>query len=195
VFFLSLQGEGKHNVVHYANMTEARTPEIASASRRAARTFPTVAFLALSLLIIVADQWAKAWVRQAIPLHTSLPLMPGVFQFTHTQNRGMAFSLLWGRTDMLVAAAFIVIGVILYALYRRRKGVTLLYGLSLTLPLGGAIGNLIDRIKDHYVTDFLDFKLINFPIFNVADAAITVGIFLLAVRNFLAQPDKPEVEK
>jgi signal peptidase II len=128
------------------------------------------------------------WVRKALPLGQSIPLWPGVFQITHTQNRGMAFSLLEGKTPLLAAAALIVMSVIVVVQRRAGSRLPLLYGIALAMPLGGALGNLIDRLKDQYVTDLFDFCLIKFPVFNVADAAITVGIALLAWRT-LTMPE------
>jgi signal peptidase II len=160
----------------------------------AGKTLPTFVLYALALGIALLDQGVKAWVRNSIPLGESRPLWAGVFHLTHTQNKGMAFSFLWGQTALLVVAAFVVMGVIVAALVRQGKRTPVLLGLALALPLGGAIGNLIDRIKDHYVTDFLDFTLIHFPIFNIADSAITVGICLLALRNFLPTPIHPPTE-
>jgi signal peptidase II len=125
----------------------------------------------------------KAWARAALPLGTSLPLWPGVFHLTHTQNKGMAFSLLEGKTILLAVAAVLVVGVIVAAQRRMGARMPLLLGFALALPLGGAIGNLIDRLWMGYVTDLFDFRLINFPVFNVADSAITVGIALLIWRT------------
>jgi signal peptidase II len=166
-------------------------PPVKSGDVPAGKTLPTPALYMLALGIALLDQGVKAWVRASIPLGDSRPLWPGVFHLTHTQNKGMAFSFLWGQTALLVIAAFVVMGVIVVALIKQGKRTPALLGLALALPLGGAIGNLIDRIKDHYVTDFLDFTLIHFPIFNIADSAITVGICLLALRNFLPSPASP----
>jgi signal peptidase II len=158
------------------------------------KTLPTFALYTLALGIALLDQGTKAWVRGSIPLGESRPLWPGVFHLTHTQNDGMAFSFLRGQTVLLIIAAFIVMSVIVTALVKQGKRTPTLLGLALALPLGGAIGNLVDRIKDHYVTDFLDFTLIHFPIFNIADSAITVGICLLAIRNFLPQQTPQETK-
>ena len=139
-------------------------------------------FYTIALLIVLVDQAVKAWVRHAVPLEQSIALWPGVFQITHTQNRGMAFSLLEGATPLLAAAAFVVIAVIVIAQQRAGSRMSWLYGLALALPLGGAIGNLIDRLYFKYVTDLFDFRLINFPVFNVADSAIVIGVALLALN-------------
>lgn len=145
-------------------------------------------FYGLALLIVILDQITKARVIATLPLGASTPLIPGVFHLSHTQNRGMAFSLLQGATLLLAGAALIVIAVIVRSAHNAGPRLPLLYGLALALPLGGALGNLIDRLRLGYVTDFLDFRLINFPVFNVADSAITIGIVLLAWRTLMAPP-------
>lgn len=155
------------------------------------RVMPAVAFYGLALLIVLLDQGVKAWVRDALPVGESFRLWPGVFHLTHTQNPGMAFSLLQGQTGLLSVAALIVAAVIIGVQVRAGRRLPLLLGTALSLPLGGAIGNLIDRVRQGYVTDLFDFTLIHFPVFNVADAAITIGIGLLAWRTLT---EKPPVE-
>lgn len=142
-----------------------------------------IVFYGLALLVVVLDQAVKAWVRGALPVGGTIALWPGVFHLTHTQNTGMAFSLLEGATPILVTAALLVVGAIIMAERRAGPKIPALLGWALTLPLGGALGNLVDRVRLRYVTDLFDFRLINFPVFNVADAAITVGIALLAWRT------------
>jgi signal peptidase II len=144
-------------------------------------------FYLLALLVVVVDQVVKAWVRHTLTLGDTIALWPGVFHITYTQNRGMAFSLLEGAIPLLAAAALLVSGVIIGAQRRAGNRMPLLYGLALSLPLGGAIGNLIDRVWMRFVTDLFDFRLINFPVFNVADSAITIGIALLAWRTLTAK--------
>lgn len=147
------------------------------------------AFYGLAALVVALDQGVKSWVRNALLVGETRPLLPGVFHLTHTQNRGMAFSLLEGATPLLVSAALLVVVVIVVAQRRAGTRLPILLGLSLALPLGGAVGNLIDRITQHYVTDLFDFRLINFPVFNVADAAITLGVACLAYRTLTIKED------
>ncbi|HVK02657.1 MAG TPA: signal peptidase II [Armatimonadaceae bacterium] len=155
------------------------------------RTLHRNAFYALAVGVAALDQAVKAWTREALAVGESIPLWPGVFHITHTQNRGMAFSLLEGQTPVLVLAAVVVTGLIVAA--QRRLGARLpaLLGWALALALGGAVGNLIDRIRLGYVTDLFDARIIHFPVFNVADTAITFGIALLAWRTLTA-PAGPE---
>jgi signal peptidase II len=147
------------------------------------------AFYAVALFILVLDQVTKAWLRASLPLHESVPLLPGIFHITHTQNTGAAFSLFQGATPLLAATAIIVIAVLVAAQRRAGTQLPLSLALSLALPLGGALGNLMDRLRLGYVTDMFDFRLINFPVFNVADSAITVGIALLAWRTLTVHND------
>jgi signal peptidase II len=141
--------------------------------------------------VVVLDQVVKAWVKGALPVGGSIPLWAGVFHITHTQNRGMAFSLLEGKVGLLAVAALIVVAVIIGVERRQAGRLPVLLGLSLSLPLGGAVGNLIDRVVQGYVTDLFDFRLIHFPVFNVADSAITVGVVLLAWYTLTTPEEKP----
>jgi signal peptidase II len=162
-------------------------PGIVKATTTSERIMTAGGFYLLALLIVLVDQIVKAWVRHSLALGETVALWPGVFHLTYTQNRGMAFSLLEGATPLLALAALLVSGVIVGAQRRAGNRMPLLYGLALSLPLGGAVGNLIDRVWLRYVTDLFDFRLINFPVFNVADSAITIGIALLAWRTLTAK--------
>lgn len=148
----------------------------------------------IAIAAVVLDQAVKAWIRSTLPVQGSIPLWPGVFHLTHTQNPGMAFSLLEGKTSLLAAAAFAVVGVIIVTQWRLGIRMPLLLGWALSLPLGGAIGNLLDRLRHGYVTDLFDFRLIHFPVFNVADSAISIGVVLLAWHT-LRTPEEPPAPK
>lgn len=155
------------------------------------RTIGRAAFYAVALLVVVLDQVVKALVRARIPDNGTIPLWPGVFHLTHTRNPGMAFSLLEGATPLLVTAALFVMAVIVWVQWRHGKVMPALLGIAFALPLGGAAGNLIDRVLFGKVTDLFDFVLIHFPVFNVADAAITVGVGLLAYRTSTQKEEDP----
>lgn len=142
-------------------------------------------FYLLAGAIAVADQAVKAVVKAQIPLHSSVPLWPGVFHLTHVQNDGIAFSMLAGKTWLITTASMLIMAGIVLSERRAKGGLDRFTGVALALPLGGALGNLIDRLRSGLVTDFLDFRAINFAIFNVADTAITIGICLLALKSFL----------
>ena len=154
------------------------------------RPLSPVVFYGTALGIVVLDQIVKAWTTAALPVGGAFPVVPGIFQILHTQNRGMAFSLL-DRTPfamlLLAFAAFVVIGAIVYTERRLGANLTPVFGIALALPLGGAVGNLIDRLRQGYVTDMFDVRWIHFPVFNVADAAITFGVLMLIYLNLFAR--------
>ncbi len=160
------------------------------------KRLPVGAFYGVAVVFAALDQFTKALVRQKLVLEEpgSVPLWPGVFHLTHTTNRGMAFSWLWGERWLLVAAAVIIGGLIVLSERRAQKtgGLERFQGLGMSLALAGAVGNLIDRARQGFVTDFLDFRLIHFPIFNVADSCITIGIVLLAAKMLLTKEIKEE---
>lgn len=146
------------------------------------RLFWIAAFVAFFL-----DQVTKYWVVQTFNLGESLPLIPGVFHFTYVTNTGAAFSLFSGKVEWLrwlsLGVSLLLIGLALLGPVLARWD-QLGYGLI----LGGAMGNGIDRFTLGYVVDFLDFRLINFAVFNVADSFISIGIACLLIASFQKSP-------
>jgi signal peptidase II len=139
----------------------------------------------LPLVVVALDQLSKAIVRKTIPLHESVPAVPGIVDFTHIRNTGAAFGIL-NATDfpfktpiIAVVATGALLGVALYAAGLARDQVLARAGLSLIL--GGAAGNLLDRIFFGSVVDFVDvyWRSYHFWAFNVADSAITIGVSLM----------------
>ncbi|MDX1933922.1 MAG: signal peptidase II [Capsulimonadales bacterium] len=151
----------------------------------------TLGFYVIAIGIVALDQAVKAWTRATLPVGGTIPLWKDVFELSHAQNQGMAFSLLEGQRWPLAGAAILVAGVIIVAQRRMADRTPLLLGLALAMPLGGAVGNLIDRLRFGFVTDLFYFKLINFPVFNVADAAITVGMALLFWHTLTVREPEP----
>ena len=144
-----------------------------------------------SVAVIVIDQFSKHWIVQAFSLGESRPFT-SFFNLARHHNTGAAFNFLadaggWQRLFFIVLAT-VASGVIVFLL--RKHGRETLFSLALCLVLGGALGNLIDRIRWGYVVDFLDFYYGNYhwPAFNVADMAITGGVMLL-VLDSIRKPD------
>jgi len=143
-----------------------------------------------ALGVVIADQATKAMIVGSLRLHDSVPLILGFFHLVHVRNRGMAFGLLnrsypeagfW----LLVGASCLAVALLVFWFFRlRTTEVRMTLGLSLIL--GGAIGNLVDRLRFREVVDFLDvfWGVYHWPAFNVADAAITVGTLLVAISLF-----------
>jgi len=136
----------------------------------------------LIVAILAADQITKYLIQLYLsPVGTSLPLIPGVFQLTNAHNTGAAWGMLPGFRWMFIPLTLVVCGAIAYVLIRHHKRLCVFSRITLALLFAGAVGNLIDRVALSYVRDFLDFCLINFPVFNVADSSLTVGCILLVV--------------
>lgn len=135
--------------------------------------------LQLAAIVFLADQFTKYLVQQFIPFGYSWPLWLGrdVLQFTHIHNTGSIFGILQGQNTPLIVVSFIGVFVLIMVYYSQPRPTHLLR-LSLGLQLGGAFGNLIDRLRLGAVTDFIDVS--RWPVFNLADASIVTGLLLLA---------------
>ena len=151
-----------------------------------------IIWIFLSIICFVVDQATKVWVSSAFEYREVLEVLP-VFNLTLAHNYGAAFSMLasaggWQRW-LFTGLAFVASIIILGWLRRTPKGLST-FCISLTLILGGALGNLYDRIVHGYVIDFLDFHLMgaHFPAFNVADSAITLGAVLMLWYSFFIEP-------
>ena len=130
----------------------------------------------IALAVVLLDQASKYAVIHRLPFG-SVPVLDGIVYFTLVRNPGGAFGLFQSWAGMLTLVTIVVCAAII-VLVRRKVALPAIAGMALALQLGGAVGNLIDRIRFHSVTDFIDLRV--WPVFNVADSAITVGIVLLA---------------
>jgi len=150
------------------------------ASELRSRWWQNMLFFLIALLVVSADQLSKIWIRSNLLVGQSL-FEAGFFRITHVHNTGAAFGLFQGQSFLLTIVASVGITVLLvYALviYRRFPLLDNRLGRPvLGLVLGGAVGNLIDRLRFGYVTDFIGVGL--WPAFNIADSAITIGVVLL----------------
>lgn len=133
-------------------------------------------FAATALGILVADQVSKALVRASFALGESHPLIPGVLWLTHVKNTGAAFGMFRGQQWALIGVALLVLATITWAMLRVRPQ-SLIARTALAMIAAGACGNLIDRIAAGGVTDFLDLGW--WPVFNVADMSLDIGVVLL----------------
>jgi signal peptidase II len=154
-------------------------------------------FFLISLVIVVADQITKWSVIENLPLGASRPAVGNFLYLTHTRNTGGAFSLFPAGNSTFVVVALIAVGALTFAYFRYQQS-NVMVSSALGLALGGAVGNLIDRMRFGYVVDFFDLHAGTnhtvWPIFNIADSAITVGIFLLA-GHFLFAKDAPSAKQ
>ncbi|PXZ08603.1 lipoprotein signal peptidase [Gilliamella apicola] len=142
-----------------------------------------------AVVVFVIDIASKFWILNHFFLYESVNLLP-FFSITYVHNIGAAFSIFEGQRWILAAVAFVVSVVIIYMLYRNNRQQKL-ENISLALILGGALGNLFDRLYHGFVVDFLDvnFGDWHYPTFNIADCAICLGIGLFILGNY-AKPKK-----
>src|SRR5579864_8842810 len=150
----------------------------------------TVHFL-LALLVVLLDRWTKRLVAARIGMYSHIQIIPGFFRLTHTENTGAAFSLFadspshW-KTALLIGFSMIAMLIVSVLLWKQTRPLTMT-GIALSLTLGGAVGNLWDRLASGRVVDFLLFyvKQYEWPVFNLADSAIVVGASLLVLEIVL----------
>ena len=142
----------------------------------------------LALFIVLLDRWTKHLVATRIAMYTHIQVIPGFFRITHTENTGAAFSLFadspshW-KTVMLISFSLIAMIVVSILLWNQSRPFTMT-GIALSLILGGAFGNLWDRVAAGRVVDFLDvyYRTYHWPVFKLADSAIVVGASLLVLE-------------
>jgi signal peptidase II len=155
-----------------------------------------IAWALMSLAVLASDQASKAQVRRLLPLHDSVTVVPGLVQLTHVTNRGALFGMLHDLPDPWRSAIFTLVPLLAIVLIvgfqsRTPAGARLAHA-GLALILGGAAGNLADRLRFGQVTDFLDVFVgaHHWPAFNVADSSICVGVALL-VLDLLRHGSRP----
>lgn len=141
--------------------------------------------LLIGAAVLVLDQASKWLVLTRLTPGEGVEVIPGLFRLTLTRNAGAAFGLLPHRAGLLVAVAVLLLAGVLYHLWRS-KGVRGPVAVGLGLALGGAGGNLVDRLRWGAVVDFLDFRV--WPVFNLADVALVVGGALLVWDALRARP-------
>jgi signal peptidase II len=152
----------------------------------------------VALLVVLFDRWTKRLVAARIAMYSHIQVIPGFFRLTHTENTGAAFSLFadspshW-KTALLIGFSVVAMLVVSVLLWKQSRTVTLT-GIALALILGGAVGNLWDRVASGRVVDFLLFyvKQYQWPVFNLADSAIVVGASLLVIEILWSRPHKQE---
>jgi signal peptidase II len=148
---------------------------------------PAVTLCVVAAITLLLDQVTKAVARASIPA-AGIPLLPGVFDLTLVRNSGGAFGVMSGRQLLFIVTTVVVLGGVaaVWIRYRPRE---LYVATALGLVVGGALGNLVDRVLAGQVTDFLYVHL--WPVFNVADSAVVVGVGVLVVW-LLFKPDDDE---
>lgn len=135
--------------------------------------------IGIILILTICDQLLKSWVASSIVLGGSKQLIPGIIELTNLRNSGAAWSIFEGQQTFFTIITIIAIIVVGYFIWQYRKNVPMLIGLSLIMT--GTIGNFIDRLRQGYVVDMFETTFINFPIFNIADMCLTIGVIWLII--------------
>ena len=129
-----------------------------------------------SLAIILLDQLSKLLI-----IDKSINLIPNILSFTYTQNTGVAFGLIDNNLIFVILFNIVILGIIIKFLKENNENIDFVVLVSLILILSGGVGNLIDRLLRGYVVDFIKLEFINFPVFNLADISVTVGVLILII--------------
>ncbi len=155
-----------------------------------------IIFIFICLYILIVDQWTKYVIEHKLPLYKRIEVIPNFFSLTHVRNKGGAFGIFGGERLGFNSGFFIIISIIaiicLLYIYLKVRNENERIFFPFSLIIGGAIGNLLDRIRLGEVIDFLDFKIFSYhwPAFNIADSAISLGVFLLSYGLLFQTPLK-----
>ena len=139
----------------------------------------------VAICAIFADQMMKLWVISILELHQSMSGVKGLFDLYYIQNEGASWGILAGQRTFFIVLTVAAVCYLVHLIMKEQSKLSLTL-LAYGLLLGGAIGNLIDRIRLGYVIDMIRLSFIEFPIFNIADACLTIGVILLIVDIVLA---------
>jgi signal peptidase II len=151
--------------------------------------------LFIAAAVIALDRWTKIWIAAHLGLGQAIVVIPKVFRITHVLNTGAAFSMFENMNEhtlraLLIAFSILAVAVVIGLLWRMGKTFTMT-SVALALILGGALGNLYDRVMYSYVVDFLEVRIVHYhwPDFNVADSCIVVGACLLLLEMLWPHKD------
>jgi signal peptidase II len=164
------------------------------------KTTARILHFSLAAFVVAIDRWSKRLVAARIAMYTHIQIIPGFFRLTHTENTGAAFSLFadspshW-KTAMLIGFSAVAMVIVSILLWKQVRALTMT-GVALSLILGGAVGNLWDRVASGRVVDFLLFyvKQYQWPVFNLADSCIVIGASLLVLEILFSHPKPDPVE-
>lgn len=146
----------------------------------------------IGILVVIADQLSKLFLSRVLLLNESIPIIKNIFHLTLIHNTGIAFGVLKGNSKIILVVTIIGLGLIVYSLkkdllaskHSLNPKALFIKKLSIGFIFGGAVGNMIDRLRLGYVIDFLDFRI--WPVFNLADSFITIGAVILFWNLFFS---------
>lgn len=131
-------------------------------------------------VLLFLDRITKIWANQWLISEGSIEFIKGFLGFTYVENRGVAFGMLADKLYIMLPVT-IIVAIILIAVYMKNRGESKLFDTALLLVITGAIGNIADKITRGFVVDFIEFRFMDFPVFNLADIYVCVGAALLVI--------------
>ena len=136
-------------------------------------------YICLMVAVVLSDQLLKFYIQQNVPLNVSYEVIPGVLSIGHVRNFGAAWSMWLGQRWVLSIISLVAL--VIFGYYFKKLHHNWGYGLGFSLLIGGTLGNLLDRLFSGYVVDMFELDLINFPVFNIADCALTLGVIVILI--------------
>ncbi|KYP81826.1 signal peptidase II [Ferroacidibacillus organovorans] len=146
----------------------------------------------VAALVVFFDQFVKWIVVTHMAVNQAIPVIPGILEWLYIQNRGAAFSMLLNQRALLIGIALVVVAAIIYANRTYARGKRSLQ-IALGCLMGGATGNLLDRILHGYVIDYIYVSVIHYPVFNIADSAIVLSVFYMVWRAWFRKESTSSV--
>lgn len=151
-------------------------------------------YIIIGVLVLVSDIVTKLWAANSLAKVGMIPIISGVFNFTYVENSGVAFGMMRDKRILFVSMSVVIL-VVLALYFYKTKNKNVWIKLGTALIFSGSIGNMIERVSKGYVVDFLDFSLISFPVFNIADMAVCIGAAALVVHFlFYSEEKKTDVK-
>ena len=148
-------------------------------------------YFIIAAVVLLVDIITKYAAEGALMSVDTIPVINNIFHLTYVENRGIAFGMLSGGRIIFIIVSIIVLAALLIVILKTDKSLrTVWLKAGGALVAGGAVGNMIERVFKGYVVDFLDFRIIDFPVFNIADIAVCIGAAMLVI-HFLKAEDKP----
>ncbi|MBO1299380.1 MULTISPECIES: signal peptidase II [unclassified Enterococcus] len=149
-----------------------------------------VIYWIISALIVGLDQWVKWLIVENFALGETKSVIPGILSLNHIRNFGAAWSLLEGKMWFFTVVTIVAVVVVLTLMIKNRNNGSRWFMVGLTLILAGAIGNFIDRVRLGYVVDMFQTDFMNFPIFNVADVSLVIGVICVLIYIILDEKEQ-----
>ncbi|MBR5152907.1 MAG: signal peptidase II [Clostridia bacterium] len=149
-----------------------------------------MAYIVWGIVVLILDIMTKLIAELQLKVVGTIPLIQDIFHLTYVENRGIAFGMFSGQRWLFVIVTILVLGLLAW-MYTQSSNQSRWLKWGTALVYGGALGNLLERMAKGYVVDFLDFRLIQFPVFNLADIAVCVGAACLMI-HFIFFDEKPK---